>query len=282
MRNLLMSILICAATPVMAQDVARTLSAAQPELLLPRREAGQGRDTRRGFDELDPASDGLHLPQPAADRRVPGAVRVPTDASISWHVEPLATQHFAPRVGTARAQDQPQQLDRNGPSNPSCVYVSDCLMRRIFRSKRQKPEAGTVPSSRSKPIDCPANTACCPTRTAWNRAGAARDGVPGRHVLPAHSTAARCSGVSAAPTPGNSRWKYLGTCAYHGIVPPGAITGIVTWPHQPNIRLMLVWDLSVSLDQPAGLRRPLPGSDKETIRRRVQRQTLWPGHTPLA
>ena len=50
---------------------------------------------------------------------------------------------------------------------------------------------------------------------------------------------------------GSDAWElsleYLGTCAYHGIVPPGAITRVVTWPHEPNSGLILVWDLSVSL-----------------------------------
>ncbi len=41
--------------------------------------------------------------------------------------------------------------------------------------------------------------------------------------------------------------EVLGTCAYAGTIPPAAITRVVSWPHRPNMRLMLVWDPTITI-----------------------------------
>lgn len=56
----------------------------------------------------------------------------------------------------------------------------------------------------------------------------------------------------ASPDGGETTWweaslKYLGTCSHHGLIPPDAITGAVSWPHRPNIHVAFVWDPSISL-----------------------------------
>ena len=86
-----------------------------------------------------------------------------------------------------------------------------------------------------------------PDEDCLEQSGRGADGVPGdmkeRTLHYRREMFRRFSGTDA--------WElsleYLGTCAYHGIVPPGAITRMVTWPHKPNVKLLLVWDLSVSL-----------------------------------
>lgn len=40
--------------------------------------------------------------------------------------------------------------------------------------------------------------------------------------------------------------KFLGTCAYKGIVPPEAITRYAVWPHKPNVTLAFVWDPTIT------------------------------------
>ena len=132
------------------------------------------------------------------------------------------------------------------PSNPNCVYFSSCYAP-YFAFKAAGDSNKAICAVIEIETDrLPAQNLLLPDEDCLEQAGRSYDGVPGgilARTLHYRRDMQRFNGTDA--------WKlsleYLGTCAYHGIVPPGAITRIVTWPHQPNIKLMLTWDLSVSL-----------------------------------
>jgi hypothetical protein len=133
------------------------------------------------------------------------------------------------------------------PSNPNCVYLSDCYAPHFAFNAAGDGDKAVCAVIEIETDRLPVQSLLLPDEDCLEQAGRGHDGVPGdmraRTLHYRRQMLRRFSGTDA--------WKlsleYLGTCAYHGIVPPGAITRIVTWPHQPNIKLMLVWDLSVSL-----------------------------------
>lgn len=53
------------------------------------------------------------------------------------------------------------------------------------------------------------------------------------------------TGDDKAPMWWQASLRYLGTCAYRGVIPPEAITRAVVWPHYP--RLKLIWDPTITI-----------------------------------
>jgi len=133
------------------------------------------------------------------------------------------------------------------PSNPNCVYFcSGYAPHFAFKAARDGDKA-VCAVIEIETDRLPAPNLLLPDEDCLEQTGRGVDEVPGdmteRTLHYRRDMLRRFQGSDA--------WKlsleYLGTCAYHGIVPPGAITRVVTWPHKPNVRLLLVWDLSVSL-----------------------------------
>lgn len=133
------------------------------------------------------------------------------------------------------------------PSNPSCVYLSDCYAPH-FAFKAADARGGDCAVIEIETNRLPTPHFLLPDEDCLEQSGRGVDGVPGnmreRTLHYRREMFRRFAGSDA--------WElsleYLGTCCYHGIVPPGAITRVATWPHRPNIKLLLVWDLSVSLE----------------------------------
>jgi len=133
------------------------------------------------------------------------------------------------------------------PSNPSCVYFSDCYAPHFAFKAAQENSKAVCAVIEIETDRLPAPNLLLPDEDCLEQTGRTVDGIPGD--MAARTLHYRRSMLKRFQ--GSDAWElsleYLGTCAYHGIVPPGAITRIVTWPHKPNIGLMLTWDLSVSL-----------------------------------
>lgn len=131
------------------------------------------------------------------------------------------------------------------PSNPSCVYLcSGYAPHFAFKAAAEDGDCVVIEVETDR---LPAPNLLLPDEDCLEQAGRGYDDVPGD--MTARTLHYRRQMLKQFQ--GTDAWElsleYLGTCAYHGIVPPGAITRIVTWPYKPNIGLMLVWDLSVSL-----------------------------------
>jgi len=132
------------------------------------------------------------------------------------------------------------------PSNPSCVYLCSGYAPH-FAFKATEAQGGDCAVIEIETDRLPGRYLLLPDEDCLEQAGRGADGVEGdmkaRTLHYRRQMLQRFAGTDA--------WElslqYLGTCAYHGIVPPGAITRVVTWPHEPNSGLILVWDLSVSL-----------------------------------
>jgi hypothetical protein len=138
-------------------------------------------------------------------------------------------------------------------SNPRCVYLTDCYAPHFAMNAAR----GKVPSCAIVEIDTdrldPGNL--YPDEDFLEQIGRDVDGVPGTMAQRTRFYRRQqftydwpCSMVDGSVS---TWWRaslhHLGTCSHRGVIPASAITRAVSWPHEPNIGLGLIWDCSVSL-----------------------------------
>jgi hypothetical protein len=138
-------------------------------------------------------------------------------------------------------------------SNPRCVYLTDCYAPHFAMNAAR----GKVPSCAIVEIDTdrldPGNL--YPDEDFLEQIGRDVDGVPGTMAQRTRFYRRQqftydwpCSMVDGSVS---TWWRaslhHLGTCSHRGVIPASAITRAVSWPHEPNVWLGLIWDCSISL-----------------------------------
>lgn len=129
-------------------------------------------------------------------------------------------------------------------SNAACVYLTDSYAPYFaFNAARGKDPTCTVVEVDTDLLD---PKLLLPDEDALEQAGRGHDNVPGNmSARTLHYRRILHQWVDSDAW--TASLKILGTCAYAGPVPPGAITRAVSWPHSPNAHLMFVWDPTITI-----------------------------------
>lgn len=128
-------------------------------------------------------------------------------------------------------------------SNPTCVYLTDSYAPYFaFNATRGKDPLCAVIEVETDRLN---EEDLYPDEDFLEQVGRGADDVPG--TMSERTLHYRARQFDYNPEAAKLSLKHLGTCAHRGVITLDAITRAVVWPHEPNIRLALTWDPTITL-----------------------------------